>query len=400
MIHVNSYLHRVEFHDLVRRWMYNDPAPDDADRIARLVHFNNTYIARYLHRFSEWMFGALHPAAELRRFTARTKAEVKDAIGANPPYVNPRIAELLSDYREHPEHFYRETPFDGTLFFAGQNGRELYAGSTRIKRVRRLAEKAARRIVDRIFEAIKLHAEALAENRARALGIPIRSLLTEPQDMVSEFLWAEKRLQEDLRTRRKLPLDEELVINDVAGIKVILDDAIQPRVLELLRANSACEIVEVEPHKGVYNATNLIVDHRPDKAAIAALPLSRPLLELMQLRGHDPADLQRDFKAFVETGEESVYLELIICNYQEMLESEIGRCMHEDRIIQQRLQQEYRGHLSKNVEYLMEYMFAVAHSRHRRIDALPIKLWNRYLADFFDDAIKGLYDIPSSHLYL
>ena len=32
MIHVNSYLHRAEFYDLIRRWMYNDLMSSDAGR--------------------------------------------------------------------------------------------------------------------------------------------------------------------------------------------------------------------------------------------------------------------------------------------------------------------------------------------------------------------------------
>jgi hypothetical protein len=118
----------------------------------------------------------------------------------------------------------------------------------------------------------------------------------------------------------------------------------------------------------------------------------------MQSRGVDRDQTQKDFNEFVRRGEASITIEVIISDHQEMLESEIGRCMHEDRIIEQRLRQEYRGHLSKNVEYLMEYMFAFAVSRHRRINSLPIKLWNRYLPDYFEDVVKTLYNIPPTHL--
>ncbi len=397
MIHINSYLHRAEFFDLIRRWMYNDLLVSDAGRITRLVHYNNTYISRYLARFSTWVFSALH-GPKLRRQPVRTKAELKDAICIDAPTRTARSEQLIRDYRLHPELYYRETPFHGTLFFAQRDGEELYAGSNRMKRVRRLAEKSARRIIDRIFEAIKLHAEALADDRARALGIPREDLLTEPDDMLAEFLWAEKHMQEDLRNHRPITVHNDMEINDVAGIKVILEGEEQARVLRLLADDDACEVIEVEPHRGNYNATNVLVEYKPDKGAIISQPLSEGILGLMQSRGVDRDAAQQEFVDFVERGEEAVTIEVIVSNYQEMLESEIGRCMHEDRIIEQRLRQEYRGHLSKNVEYLMEYMFAFAVSRHSQVDELPIKLWNRYLPDTFEEIIKALYNIPPTHL--
>jgi hypothetical protein len=397
MIHFNSYLHRAEFYDLIRRWMYDDLISSDAGRITRLVHFNNTYISRYLHRFSTWIFKEIH-GNDLVSRRVRTKAELKDAICVDPPTINRRVEQLIQDYREHPEHYYRETPFHGTLFFKPQNGSQLYVGSNRIKRVRRLAEKSARRIIDRIFEAIKLHAEALADDRARSMGISREKLLTQPGDMLAEFLWAEKRMQEDLKNHRPIPVDDELVINDVAGIKVLLEKGQQDRVLELLRGSRDCEITEVEPHRGNYNATNVLITYRPDKQDIIAQPLSQSMLGLMHSRGLDPEPAQAEFQEFVLRGESQVTIEVIVSDYQEMMESEIGRCMHEDRIIEQRLRQEYRGHLSKNVEYLMEYMFAFAVSRRSRISELPIKLWNRYLPDTYEEVIKALYNIPSAHL--
>jgi hypothetical protein len=118
----------------------------------------------------------------------------------------------------------------------------------------------------------------------------------------------------------------------------------------------------------------------------------------MQARGIPPDQLQRTFAEFVRSGEEGIVLEIIISNYQETLESEIGRCIHEDRIIKQRLNKQYRGHLSKNIEYLMEYLFAFPASSQRELLELPIRVWNRYLPDYFDEVLKELFQIPSNGL--
>jgi hypothetical protein len=157
-----------------------------------------------------------------------------------------------------------------------------------------------------------------------------------------------------------------------------------------------CEIVEQERHSGRYNATNLIVSFRPPREEILVQPLSKTIIEIMQIRGLSPEESNNAFIEFVRSGEECVNLEVIVSNYEEMLESEIGRCMHEDRIIEQRLRQQYRGHLARNIVYLMEYLFTFPVSGKLEIGELPIKLWNRYLPDYFDEVLRNLFQLPQS----
>ena len=115
--------------------------------------------------------------------SVRVKGELKDALVYQIPYHNDRIDKLITDYHLNPGRFYRETPFQGILCFRDRNGNPEYCGSSRIKRVRRLAEKSARRIIDRIFVTIKRHAESMADERARLLGVPRERLLTAPEDI-------------------------------------------------------------------------------------------------------------------------------------------------------------------------------------------------------------------------
>jgi len=78
------------------------------------------------------------------------------------------------------------------------------------------------------------------------------------------------------------------------------------------------------------------------------------------------------------------------------LESEIGRCMHEERIIEQRKAQQYRRYLAENITYLIEYLFLFPASLETEIYELPIKLWNRYLPDYLDDVLRKLFRLPPS----
>jgi hypothetical protein len=394
MITINSYLHRDVLSDIIRRWMYDRVRPSDADLIARLVHFNHVYVSRYLDLFAVRIFGALHPQFFSR--TVRLKGDLKDALVADPPCCNERVDELILNYRLNPGRYYRETPFNGTLYFAQRDGSAAYIGSSRIKRARRLAEKSARRIIDWIFDSIKSRADTLADERARLLGIPRERLVTAPEDMTEEFLIAEQHLLDDLREGRPIAGDGGiLAINDVAGLKVVLEEPEQPKLIEVLDRFPDCEIVEEEKHDGRYNATNLIIRFRPPRKKILSRPLGPGILNFMQGRGISPGEINQSFVEFVRSGEESILLEIIFSNYQEMLESEIGRCIHEDRIIEQRLRQQYRGPLARNIEYLLEYLFVFPVSYQRVLGELPIKIWNRYLPEYFDEILKQLFHIPS-----
>jgi len=396
MIKINSFMHRQVLDDIIRRWMYDEACPADADLITRLVHFNHVYVSRYLAQFAGLIFRELHHE-ELSFRPVKIKGGLKDALVSDPPYRTERIDTLIGEYHRNPGRYYRETPFHGTLCFRRRNGGEECVGSIRIKRVRRLAEKSARRIIDRIFVTIKAHADSLADERALRLGVPRDTLLTAPEDMTEEFLQAENRLLEDLR--RKRPIAGEVPpINDVAGVKVILEESEQPKLTALLDRLPDCEIVEEERHAGRYNATNLIVRYRPPREAILARPLERGLLDAMRGRGFSPDEANRAFAEFCRSGEEDILLEIILSTYQEMLESEIGCCIHEDRIIEQRLRQQYRGPLARNIQCLMEYLFTFPSSPSScqcELGELPIKLWNRYLPDYFDEVLKQLFHIPT-----
>ena len=393
MITIGSYVHRSLLCDIIRRWMFGDLRPTDGDQVTRLVHFNNIYVSRYLDIFSRWVLEALHGAGVESR-TVALKGELKDALVENPAYRNARVDELIRDYRGSPGRYYRETPFYGTLYFRDPGEGPHCLGASRIKRIRRLAEKAARRIIDQIFMNIREHAEALAEERARFLGVSRSHLVSSREEMIAEFLRAEERFLDDLRNRRALSGMGPLVINDVAGLKIILERESQERLKEILLSRDACDIVEEETHKGKYNATNYIVRFVPPREEIVSVPLGDRILRILSHRGWSGEAAAEEFREFILTGERSVYLEIIVSTYQETLESEIGRSIHEDRIVAQRLSRPYRGHLAVNVEYLMEYLFFFPFSQQAEIKELPIRLWYRYLPDYFDEVVKEMFQIP------
>ena len=397
MIRINGFVHRAALCDLIRRWMLNRPEATDRRRLLQLVYFNNIFVHRYLPLLSEALLTRLHQC-ELRVRRAPTKGNLKDQIVSHSPCPDARVAQLIDAYRRNPGQYFRETPFQGMVYFCAGEGGEAYVASSRIKRVRRLAEKTARRLVDWIYGEIQRQARSMTlSGGSSALSVSADS---EPSVApgTEGFRRAEKQILDQLRDEHPPRLVEYLEINDVAGIKCILEAGEEARLQQALQ-ELGCRIVEREYHVGDYTATNLVVDYYPDKDHVLSLPLPDQVIRVFVAHGMSENETRRAFEQFVREGEAGVRVEIIVSDYAQMLESEIGRCMHEERIIRQRLDQEYRGQLAVNLEFLMEYLFMLpAAPGVEDVETLPIRLWDRYLPDYFDEVKSALFNIPSVEL--
>ena len=118
MILFTSFLHRRELRDIIGRWLVDRPDPEDVRRLKEIVNFNAVYVGRVLRSFADELFADLHGPV-IRVVEARTKGELKELMIQNPPYKNARIETLIRRFREHPERYFRESPFAGSLFAKG-----------------------------------------------------------------------------------------------------------------------------------------------------------------------------------------------------------------------------------------------------------------------------------------
>lgn len=395
MLYLESFVHRVRLAEIVSRWMVNQPKPSDVQQLKTIVNLNS-YIARiWVDALAREILLGLY-GKEPYSHVAKTKGQLKDFVTRHLTRSTPRIEEMVARYRRFPEDFYRETPFDGRIYYNRENNTPVYLGSTRIKRSRRIAEKGARRIVDFMFERIRANADSLAEERARKLGIPKSQLITSPEEMVDEFRHAERRLIKSIKQgtiQSELPI---LSIPDVVGIKLIVEPADVPRLLEVLRANASCRLLEQEHHTGSYNAINLRLAHMIPRALLEARPPSGDALRILGNRGFDTSRVASLYGEFLESAEDHVLLEIIVSSYEEFLESEIGRCMHEDRVLTQRTHPDYRSHLAQNVRYQMDYILSLCISPHQEtVQDVPVKLWVKYMPDTLERMLRGLFDAPT-----
>lgn len=398
MINITGFIHREAFRELIGRWMLDRLAASDRMDLMRLVHFNSVYVARYLPILSERLLGALHGSGLSSR-RSLTKGDIKDQLIAHLPahlsQGDARVSQLIDAYRADPGLYYRETPFRGMLYFAEREGRRVYVGSNRIKRIRRLAEKSARKVVDRLYQEIQRQANP----DAGLPGVMSATHAELPRASLSELERREDALLRQLREAGSDGLPAAIEINDVAGIKVLIDPHEEARLLGILD-ELGCRLIEREPHTGAYRAVNLLVDYAPDRTRLLAEPLPAKVLRIFRDHGVEAPEVQRWFKTFVLDGESSVRVEIICADYAETLESEIGRCMHEARIIRQRHRREYAGSLAQNVEFLLELMFTLPAAPDVRLDQLPVRLWDRYLPDYFDEVKRTLFHLPSVELNL
>jgi hypothetical protein len=179
---------------------------------------------------------------------------------------NGRVEKLIQLYRKDPDFFYREVPINGAVCF---DGKDRLIGIYRIKRPRRIAEKANRYVADWIFKMVQGRAREMAERRAEGLGIPLEKLLTNDEEMLHEFLNAEEAIAGDFR-QGKIDFDSTAVtINDVGGIKIVADEDRLSLLEERLARHPAFKIVEKETHQGDYEARSFVLEMPWDRSTFA-----------------------------------------------------------------------------------------------------------------------------------
>jgi len=135
------------------------------------------------------------------------------------------------------------------------------------------------------------------------------------------------------------------------------------------------------------------------KKRLLAEALNDAYLRVLAYRGFDVSEVGRQYREFIESGEDRVGFEMIVASFEEFLESEIGQSMHEERIQAQRTHHEYTGHLATNIRFLMNYMLSLCRSPWcNDLEDVPIKLWVKYIPDSLERIIGRLY-VPEEYLF-
>ncbi|MFH1843914.1 MAG: hypothetical protein ABIF77_11980 [bacterium] len=400
MITLSSFLHREEIRALMTRWFLHDFQPGDPVCIKELVNYNSVCVRRVQDQLAREMLPAV-TGSDISSMPVRTKGRYKDLLIQYPERYGchdlARARTLIRNYQEHPERFYRETPFEGVIYRSLHE--DIYVATSRIKRVIRIAEKCSRIITNAITAQIER--EAQTANRRPALSTPERPAVPaaseEPdQDALAR---AEIRILNDVRAGCLNPLDGTLILNDIVGFKLLGGKETVAALLDWVERRDDFVLVEHKVHRGVYSATHLILCWALPRRQLSRLPLEPTIAKVLHCRGMN-WDVESGLRQFIRSSESTLNFEVIIQTYEDALESEIGLTMHEERVIRQRSNQDHAMDVARNITVLTKFLFFFALSRRESLAGIPVKLWVRYMPETTDQILFDLTDFPVGEIGL
>jgi hypothetical protein len=382
-MYISAYSHRQQLIEITERWLSDQLAMDDALQITRIITYDGFIAWHTMVAFVQALTSRLgHP--KLRGLSLYCKRDLKDFITASNPTGSARAAELIVAYRKMPEFYYVGSPMSGYLFY-DPGGRVL--SICRFKRTKRIAEKASRYAALHIHDRLRQQTEAL-----------LRDVDPKPPPEGTPTAEVQARAEAEIIAAIrgggiKFPR-QAMEIRDVVGVKIV-DWGFGAAGLEAFIGDLAgAQILDKEVHQGLYNATHYAIRLRIEPKSIIAAFGSSSHRQACRRRGLSSEDGAADFETFLQEGEADLSLDLILTSYDELLESEIGRSMHEVRIFRQRQETALFGNIPSNIAYIIEYLLAVGLSPVTAIDEIPIKIWGRYLPDTLSYCIRKLYGIP------
>jgi len=380
---------------IAERWLCGKPEPFDATLLTRILICDGYVLGKTLETVIGEIVGKIY-GDEFRRVRIRFKGELRDALCNIAGEISPRMENLFRLYRQNPEYFYYQTPINGFLCI---DGNDRLIASYRIKRPKRIAEKANRRIASWIFQTVQNKARTMAYARAARSGVTLESLITPREEMEREFIEAERSIADSFR-QGTISFDRSsITIDDVGGVKILGTEEQLAKIEEALRSDLTIGVGERESFYGSYEASTVVLDIPWDPEGVCRKYRDSKSWEKYVNRGLSSSELEKGLESLIENAEPRIKLELILSTPGAMVESELGNSIHEERVISQRDFKPYRGHIPVNVEFLLEYLFAVGFSPAAKIRDVPIKLWGRYLPDTLVMFVRQLFELPEYDLF-
>jgi hypothetical protein len=399
-MYLSGLTHRDRLFDVATRWLADRLEPADGRILTEIFAFERAITAPTVRRFVADLCHTCH-RGDLYMERITSKDEVRSAIVAAAAHPSTRVAELLDWYRQLPEEFFPRTPVRMSLVTL-RNGR--LTAIVRRKRIRRIADKVSRRVAEQLTGEIVAVARALAASRPRRITGADRDIA--PPSTPAAVGGAAERLVADRIRSGRITLDpEKNRVDDVIGVKVIATP------IELERIETSLDSLEYtfasqrEVKAGSYEGVHYLVD--------LELPSNETILANMvgidwsfaAGRGLDVDGLEKSFKAYIESCRRTFRVELILTTFDDLVESEFGVSIHEQRILEQRDLADDFGRIARNASSIIEYMLRLATSPTINIDHIPIKIWGRYIRDTLNYAIAELGEgepaewlVPEEHL--
>lgn len=391
-MYLTGLIHRDRLFEVALRWLGDDRRPGDGRFATEVFIFEKLVSTPTGRAFLQDINGATRSGPITSRRIG-LKDDLRRAIVSASNPSGPRIWAMFDHFKALPEEFYPGTPADFILTF-GPAGDLL--GMVRFKRIRRIAEKASRRVADRLAGSIRAAATALQGPRETDVRPDGCDGLV-PKEISPVLLdAAEREVGRNFREHRLGFEPQQMRIDDLVGYKFVGNEAELERIEWAIGEHPWVRAVEREVHRGRYNDVNLLVDlELPPPGVIIDRTAGWDWSEAAA-RGLDAETLRRDFPAYVEGGARTFRAEVILTTFEEAVESEFGSAIHEQRVLEQRRSQPYAGRLAQNASFIVEYLLMLAVSPTAEVAALPVKLWGRYLPDVYSQAVWDLYGVQQS----
>ncbi|MDZ7761238.1 MAG: hypothetical protein U5L00_13425 [Desulfovermiculus sp.] len=385
-MYITAMTKRDELFDLTLRWLNDDFHPEDGRTISRIFVYESAISAVLVDRVIGWL-GSLFPGP-LGIERIRQKQALRWRLIDYLPGQTPRIGQLTQNFQQNPEYFFPRLPIDALLITSSDSK---LTAICRIKRLSRVAEKVSFRLVDALYQEIQAQALSFAAQRAAATGVHLEDLLSSEKEMHNDFTAAETEVARRFQDHNVSIPSKALTINDLIGFKIVGEPELIEEVPEILDRWPGFTLLETERHTGDYNAVNLLVDvELPAPDELAGLVQGFDW-SIAQWRGLDKDRTQQGFLDYLKQGAGSVRMEIILTTYDELMESEFGRSIHELRVLRLRQRQPYNGPIAQNAAYLVEYLLTLAASPTVDVSELPIKMYGRYLPETIASAKSALF---------
>lgn len=387
-MYLSGLIHRDRLFDIAARWLADSVEPNDGRVLTEIFAFERAITAPLVRRFVADLCRVVYREdLYLERIT--NKDQARSAIVAAAAHPTPRVAELIDWYRQLPEEFFPRTPVRMSLV-TRRSGK--VAAIIRRKRIRRIADKVSRRVTSSLKGEIDSVATALAASHPRRGNSALPEDEELPENLAGLHGTAERLVADRIRSGRFRLDPERQRVDDVIGVKLIS----KPEGLEAIE--NALDDLEYtwafhrEVHDGSYVGTHYLVDLElpPDEGVLAGVEGID--WSFAAGRGLPLDELEERFRDYVASGSRTFRLELILTTFEDLVESEFGTSIHEQRILNQRDVASDFGRIALNASSIIEYMLRFATSNRVEIRELPIKIWGRYVRDMIAYEIAALGD--------
>jgi hypothetical protein len=384
-MYLSSFIHRDHLFDIAERWFLGQLEHDDGLRITQILICDGFVLGQTLEAMVRVFLERVHGKV-FKQKRIQFKGQLRDAICSSPLDGSARVHELVRLYNTNPEFFYREAPINGSIYMDGENR---FLGLYRIKRY----------VANWIFRLVQNRAKEMAWERAKDHNLALEELITPQNLMDSEFVRAEKDIAKMFKDNTIRLDNSALKIHDVGGIKIVASREKLSLLERDLSEQLNIRVNDRESFSGNYQATSLVIEVAWDPDYVCRRYMDLRAWRKYLNRGISETELKKGLEPLLEGAKPTLKFELILSTFPDMVESELGNSLHEERIVAQRDNKLYGGYIPMNVEFLTEYLLAIGVCPHTHIERLPIKIWGRYLPDTVIDHIRALYGMPDVELF-